>query len=68
MIANRNVGSVILRIVCTEGFICNCGKFETYSAVNRYNEVAVEEVRSGLDCQTREQFWRESFELVGVCV
>jgi len=29
---------------------------------------SVEEVRSGLDCRTGEQFWRESFELVGVCV
>jgi len=30
-----NVRSEILRRVCTEGFICNGGKFETYSAVNR---------------------------------
>jgi len=28
----------------------------------------VEEVRSGLDCRTGEQFWRDSFELVGVSV
>jgi len=32
------------------------------------NEVAVEEVRSGLDSLAGEQFWRESFGLVGVCV
>jgi len=65
-----NVRSEILRRVCTEGFICNGGKFETYAAVNMQvaNEVAVEEVRSGLDCRTREQVWRESFERVGVCV
>jgi len=33
-----NVRSEILRRVCTEGFICDGGKyrkFETYSAVNR---------------------------------
>jgi len=30
-----NVRSEILRRVCTEGFICDGGKFEKYSAVNR---------------------------------
>jgi len=65
-----NVRSETLRRDCTEGSICNGGKFETYSAVNRYiaNEVVVEEVWSGLDYRIGEQFWRESFELVGVCV
>jgi len=31
----KNVRSEILRRVCIEGFICNGGKFETYSAVDR---------------------------------
>jgi len=30
-----NVRSEILRRVCAESLICNGGKFETYSAVNR---------------------------------
>jgi len=60
-----NVRREILRRVCTEGFICNGCKLETYSAAN---EVVVEENRSGLDCRTGKTFWRESFELVGVCV
>jgi len=40
-----NVRSEILRKVCTEGFVYDDGKFETYEQVA--NEVAVKEVRKG---------------------
>jgi len=37
-----NVRSEILRRVCTEGFICNGDKFETYSAVNEQSHILME--------------------------
>jgi len=35
LIDDNECASEILRRVCAKGFICNGGKFETYSAVNR---------------------------------